>query len=74
MTKLGAKMLSLLLKTEKAGACVPENGSRCCGWATTICQSGRAYKIYKYGTINCTGSCTNKVGAQCNKVGSGEVC
>ncbi|GIG65144.1 hypothetical protein [Phytomonospora endophytica] len=74
MTKLGTKMLSFLLKTEKAGACVPEHGSRCCGYATSVCQSGRVYRVYKYGTISCNGPCTNKTGSQCDKQGTGAVC
>lgn len=74
MTKLGNRLLSLLLKTEKAGACVPEQGNRCCKYAYGRCESGRYYKYYRYGTINCYGTCVINTTTTCNKVGSGEAC
>lgn len=43
--KLSDRLLGLVLREERAGACVPENGTKC------KCQSGVLYRF------NCLGSC-----------------
>ncbi|MCP9208966.1 hypothetical protein [Streptomyces cucumeris] len=46
LAKLSDRILSAVLREERAGACVPEHGERC------YCKSGKVYRF------NCNGICT----------------
>ncbi|WP_326690769.1 MULTISPECIES: hypothetical protein [unclassified Streptomyces] len=53
IAKLSDKLLGMVLREERAGACVPEHGNYC------GCKSG-----YKY-ALDCNGHCTDKTINRC---------
>ncbi|WP_027346326.1 hypothetical protein [Hamadaea tsunoensis] len=64
MTKLahlGDRMLGLLLREERAGACVPENGQACsvCVKVDGYCSGGYWYWRYRKAHYNCNGVCVS---------------
>lgn len=49
------RLLGRMLRTEVAGACVPEHGDSC-GATKYVCRSGRLYRTV-YGRVQCNGRC-----------------
>lgn len=59
VTRAADRLLARILRTEVAGACVPEHGDSC-GATKYVCRSGRLYRTV-YGTVACNGTCPSPV-------------
>jgi len=77
LTRLGDRMLSIVLRTEDAGACVPEYGQPCGSCrqgGTGYCGSdGHWYWRYYRGRYTCTGACSGS-SVYCYSRRSGAIC
>jgi hypothetical protein len=59
VTKAADRLLARVLRTEVAGACVPDHGQSC-GSPTYTCHNGRLYRT-TYGVVQCNGTCPTPV-------------
>ncbi|AEV87844.1 hypothetical protein ACWT_6831 [Actinoplanes sp. SE50] len=59
LIKAGDRLLARVLRTEVAGACVPDHGQSC-GSITYVCHLGRLYK-HDPGRVQCNGQCVTTV-------------
>lgn len=55
LNRLGDRLLARMLRSDVAGACVPDHGDSC-GATRYFCRGTRMYRTV-YGRVQCNGTC-----------------
>lgn len=56
LSRLGDRLLDLLVQRGDAGACVPTTGDNCSS-VTTVCNGHVLYHVFRHGQVQCDGTC-----------------